>query len=306
MFSNTFGVAQSQTAEEAWADWVAKAGIEPLGVPTNWWPGIGIANYDEMIQGLGLLEGSDRRFAAMFPQQNRPEFWAAPSTEIEWDDPDTPQPVDMQAWVRYDPATAAQQYMLMGGASRAKYTELMVRAGYLDEEWAGISEFDPQAAAAFSKALSWANYYGKSVDEVLASQGDLFQKLSDRAGGGGGGGGGPQVKIEVPNYETLTQQAKDTLRQNLGRDPKDWEMTLVADEMQRQYGDWASATKARMVGGNGIYEIPDPATLTQAFVEKTYEDELTRLEDVGDTTQVNRLLIAAATKGTDMLGSTLG
>jgi hypothetical protein len=300
--------ARSQTdAATAWEKLVGAAGIEALGVPTNWWPGIGIANYDEMIQGFVNLEGSDRRFAGMFPDALRPESWAAPSVTVGFDDPANGPGVDDQLWVRYDPARAAQQYMLMGASKRSKFSQLMADAGLLDEEWGGISEFDPTTAAAFSQALSLANYYGKPVEEVLKSQAALFQKLKDRrGGGGGGGGGGPQVKLEVPDYETLTQNAKDSLRQNLGRDPQDWEMTLVADEMQRQYGRWADATKARMIGGNGTYEIPDPGTLTQAYVERTYSDEISRLEDIGDTRQNNQLLIAAATKGTDMLGGVSG
>ena len=57
-----------------------------------------------------------------------------------------------------------------------------------------------------------------------------------------------------------------------------------------------------MVGGNGTYEIPDPVKLTQEFVEDTYADEISRLEDIGDQTQTNQLLIGAATKGTNMMG----
>lgn len=289
-YARTQAAKGQSSIEDAWEALVSVAGIEPLGVPTNWWPGIAIQDPSKAWQtqpgGMDWI--------------NQDKKWAADPLEFVADDPTTPENENVVRFVRYDVTKGAQQYMAMGANERAKYTELMVEAGMLPEEWAGISEFSPEAAAVFTEALSWANYWGTSVDNVLARRGSLYQKLKDRRGGGGGGGGGPTVKIEVPNYETLTQQAKDLLRKNLGRNPKDWEMTLVADEMQRQYGRWADATRARMVGGNGTYEIPDPQTLSQAFVERTYADEISRLEDIADTTQMNQLLISAATRGTNM------
>ena len=298
-FERARGAGSSVSLDDAWNQLTSGAGIDYLsdeyGVPTNWWPGVMIPNYDQLLATSWSEPGT--REAMIEP-------WAAPSRLFDFTDPATGEKIATR-WVRYDPAQAAQQYMAMGGAERAKYSQMMADAGMVDPEWGGLSEFDPTLASAFGEALAWANYWGQPIGVVLKNRAELYSKLKGRRGGSGrGSGAGPVVKVEVPSYETLVEEAKALLRNNLGRDPADWEMTLLADEMQRQHGSWADATKARMIGGNGTYEIPDPNALSQRFVETTWEDELTRLEEVGDTSNINQMLIAAATKGAEMMGGT--
>lgn len=290
---NVFGISYAQTnvmkASDALDLWISGSGIDTLGVATNWWPGMNIQ--DQTQFGYGFIPGYEDPTAG----------WNDAERVYEFTNKDTNQKVSQ--YVRYDPSQASRQFWGMSTSERARYTTMMVDAGLLDEEWKGIGDFSPANAAAFAEAQAHANYYGTNVDAALLKEAKLLSKLNaGRGGGGRGGGGGPKVQLEVPDYETLVTDAKNLIRKNLGRDPKDWEMTLVADEMQRQYGRWADATKRRMVGGNGTYEIPDPAKLSQEFVEDTYADEISRLEDVGDQAQTNQMLIGAATRGTQLMG----
>lgn len=295
---DTFGQAylsdNVMTAEDALALWTNRAGIDRLDVDANWWPGMMSPNLDALETAPGMWREG--------PSLAEREPWRMEGTMMEFVNQDTGQ--RQTRYVRYDVAHGSRQYLLMGSAERTKYSQLLADAGLLDPEWGGISDFHPTAAAAFQNALALANYYGVDVESALRREGGLLKELKARRGGGGrgGGGGGPTVKVEVPDYETLVAEAKNLIRKNLGRDPADWEMTLVADEMQRQYGRWAQATAARMIGGNGTYEVPDPVALSQEFVEDTYADEISRVEDIGEQTVTNQLLIGAATRGTQMMG----
>jgi len=297
-WENSRNVETTQTWEEAWEEYASAAGIGSIiDVPINWWPGLTTPDLDTIANAPGSWSEG--------PTPMEMEPWRPPGQISTFTNEETGE--EFSRWTRYDPNRAAQQFMLMGSATRAKMTQLMADAGILDEEWGGISDFAPEAAAGFAEALALANYYGQPVEYVLKQRGELFDKLNPGGGGrGSGGGGGPKVQLEVPNYETLVQNAKEMLAAELQRDPAQWEMTLLADEMQKQYGSWAAATRARMLGGNGTFEIPDPTTLSTAFMEETWGDEISRLEDIGDTTATNQYLIAAATKGAQMVGGLSG
>lgn len=297
-FTNFMNQSATMTAEEAWTNFIAGTGLENLDLPhgMNWYPGIMIPNYDQILAAPGIHSLAP---AAWLDPMKRQPWEDTPFKGNLFENEDTGEKV--RRYYRYDPSAAARQFYAMGANERSKYTKLMAEAGLLPEEWSGIGDFDPEAAGAFQQALSWANYWGKPVDEVLASQAALRKKLGRDGGGGGGGGAGPQVKIEVPNYETMAQLSKELIKGELNRDVEDWEMNLVADEMKRQYGAWASATRARMVGGNGTYEIPDPQVLTRKFFEDTYANEIERLDDVEDTRLTNNLLLQASTLGGDMV-----
>lgn len=298
-FGQAYAVNDTMSREDALAMWIGRAGIDRLGVDMNWWPGMMMPNLDALASAPGMWrEGPS--LSEQEPWRMEGSLFTFENLDMGEDDPRRTQ----NRYVRYDVAHGSRQYMLMGETERAKYSDLMAQSGLLDPEWAGISDFHPTAAAAFTDALALANYYGLPVEAVLRREAGLQKKLAAGRGGRGGrgGGAGPQVKLEIPDYETMVAESKALIRKNLGRDPADWEMSLVADEMKRQYGNWAEATSARMVGGNGTYEIPDPMTLTQEFVEDTYADEISRLEDIGDQTQTNQLLLNAAVRGTQMMG----
>lgn len=292
-FNKAYEVASVEDFEDVWNQFVSGAGIDRLGVETNWWPGM----HAERPLSLAMAD-----YAGWYtPGEDRPESWAPRDRFHTFTDTETDQSI--QLWTRYDPSRAGQQYMAMGGKERERYATMMVNAGLLPKEFKGLGDFTPEAAAAFSEALSWANYWGQPLDDALVHMGGLYKKLGGGGGGGRGGGGGPQVKLEIPDYETLVAEAKELIQAKVGnRDVKEWELALVADEFQRQYGRWADATKARMIGGNGTYEIPDPVALTETFVEDKYSDEIGRLEDIGDQRQMNQLLVGAATRGTQMMG----
>ena len=111
----------------------------------------------------------------------------------------------------------------------------------------------------------------------------------------------------IPDYPTLQQRVTELVRDELGRDPKDWEVVLLADELQRQHRNQNDAMIAaardaydgKTVGG--YVEVPDPATRTQRFFDETYANELNRLQDIGEAQVSNRLIVEAIARGSNMV-----
>lgn len=288
-------LAQSE-AEELWSQVLDRTGVDMLGLDDemlNWWPGLELQQPDLSKYGTaGFYQPGGLDY--LRDKGAVQEAWQV-GTQMTIENPETGQTVSR--YIRYDTARSAQSFAAMGTNDRGMYTTLMAQAGLVPEGYAGVDSFTAETASAFTEATRWANYYGITVKQYLQRQGELLKQTSGGRGRGGGGGAGRRYTIEVPDYETITKTTKDMLRQKLGRDPKDWEITLVADEMQRQYGSWADAQERKALGGNGVYEVPDPTKLTEQFIESKYEDELARLEDVEERAENNRLLVRAATAG---------
>lgn len=286
--------ADEQVIKGQWDQLVEYAGIGDLGAPVNWWPGLQLQDPTSILgeQLTAMQAPDDTRFRQYWEPKDGPlskTFTGSePGQEVDY-------------WIRYDPSRASQMWFSMTGQDRAKYNTMLVEAGLLEEGWEGLGDYTLEGAQAFQGALDYANYYGLPVDKILGKMGDINATLKDRRGGGGGGRG-PTVKISIPDYDSMLKDAKDLIKQRLGRDPKDWEMSLIADEMKSQYGKWADAQKALQYGGNGVYEIPDPVKNTQQFFEETYANEISRIEDVGETRANNQMLLSAATKGFNMAG----
>lgn len=285
--------AAQYQADAAWEELYFAAGMDIISAPDTWWPGLNAVDPRNTVTMAGAAAAAAGDFT--YNPNLWPEEWAAPARDVLFADPATGE--NFNLWLRYDPSTASQQYLSMSGAEREEFNNLMVAAGLLSKEWKGTSEYSLDGAAAFQQALSFGNYYGLSVRDVLGKLG----AAADR--GSGGGARGPTVKIEIPDYESMLADSKELLKAKLnGRDPEDWEMALVADEMKRQYGKWADAKKRVGYGGSGTYEVPDPGKNTVTFLEEKYADEISRIEDVRDTRTNNALLLTAATKGFGMTG----
>ena len=201
--------------------------------------------------------------------------------------------------------------LLWGGyaaSTRNRLTQQMVEYGLLDKAYGseGMSSgnFQDQHNA-WDTVLGVANYYGISPFNALSK----IKTLSGagvsgygRSGGGGGGGGGGGLVTEIPDYASISQRSKDMFRQMIGRNPEDWELSLVADEMQKQFKSADTATRTARLSGNGTFEIPEPAQTTKSFIESKYGDELERQQDVESTTNTNKLILQAATMGAKMVG----
>lgn len=153
--------------------------------------------------------------------------------------------------------------------------------------------------SAWEFVMGAANDWEVTPFTALSRLGPELKKMSGGGGGGGGGAAGPRV--EIPDYPTIAQNVKNMLRSTLGRDPQDWEIALTGAEMQGQYQNWAQTKMSSALSGGGIYEINDPTTLTQAFVEDTYASELDRLGDIEDERVNYSLAMQSLTKGAGMV-----
>lgn len=300
-FPDPTNTALNKAIVVMWEDLVGRTfGVDEasLDFPTNWWPGLEVENQYGQLSELNRL---GRFGGEVFIREDlRPEDWATRSEYLEAVDQQTG--LRDNFWIRYDPSRAAQQFAAMSNETRAEFNSLMVDAKLMEEGWKNVADYSMEGASAFAGVLSLANYYGISAKEALQRLISIRQR-NDAARGGGGRGRGPTVKLEIPDYETMLADAKNLLKSKLnGRDPKDWEMSLVADHMKERYGQWADAKKRALLGGNGTYEIPDPVKLTSDFVQETYAAEIGRLQDVAETGVNNSLLLRAATKGLSMIG----
>jgi histone acetyltransferase (RNA polymerase elongator complex component) len=112
----------------------------------------------------------------------------------------------------------------------------------------------------------------------------------------------------IPDYETLQQRVTDLMRQTMGRDPEDWEVSILADEMKAQhetYNEQMIQAARDAYDGKGRVEdieVPDPVVRTQRYLEERYAPEIGRLEDIDEAAQSNQLMINAITKGAQMVG----
>lgn len=275
-----------------WAEMVSYAvpGIfDPEIGLAAWWPGLST----ESPYPAGAWDGPAA--SINIEQAWLPESWEMGAQTFGFTDPSTGDSASF--WVRYDPSRASQQWHAMSGDRRLELTNQMVASGLLPKEWANVSDYTIEGAAAFGEALAAANYYGKPVGEVLT----LISKT--RPPTRGSGSRGPTFKAEIPDYETMLFNSENLLKQTLGRDPEDWEMSLIADEMKDQYGAWAKAKERAALGGNGVYEVPDPQALTVNYLQDTYSSEINRIQTREETRVNNALTLNALTKGRRMIGS---
>jgi len=191
-------------------------------------------------------------------------------------------------WNKYSPET------------RARLEGQMVDAGLLGE-----GQYEPGATNktqhdAWEEVLGYANYYGVTPFNALAKLQAEGKITRGGRGGGGGGGGGRSTAYTIPDYETIAQNAKDMLRNTMGREMEDWEISLAADELQRNYRKRASQQLAAQGAGSGEFEVTDPGTVTQAFIEDQYTNELSRIGDVAETSVNYKLAMDSFTKGAKM------
>lgn len=277
-----------------WESFINYTNVDDLGIPVDfgapgsWFPGLGATDPWEHVTDGG-------------PGPQLDPAWAIESWEtggLVFSTPELPGLGPSQdIFVRYDPSKSTNIWHSMSGDTREGYYNSLVEAGLLSKEWKGAKEFSLEGAEAFGRALTYANFMGKPIGVVLGSL------ASSRPKGGGSGRKGPVVKMEVPDYDTMLVQSKDLLKQALNRNPEDWEMSLIADEMKAQYGTWADAKERAALGGNGTYEVPDPRVLTRGFLEDTYSNEINRIETREDTRINNALTLNALTKGRQMIGA---
>lgn len=181
----------------------------------------------------------------------------------------------------------------------ASLQDQMRRAGLLRKGQAALGFWDEATASAMFQLMTEANAQGIEWDVALRAREEAWQNMSpeDLAAAAGRG---PFVAPAylAPDYDTLAQSVKQTFRQALGRDPKDYEMALLADRMNRdyraQYSVEVAAARSEYDAANRalVYEEPqsagsfqkvDPlASLVETF-EKRYAGEIALEEDQSES-----------------------
>ncbi len=164
----------------------------------------------------------------------------------------------------------------------------------------------PGTTGRYTLGAAWEYVLGAANEwEVTPFNALSRLQAESRSRGGRGGGGGGRARgpvIEIPDYPTIAQNAKNMLRQTLGRDPQDFEMAMAGQEMQRQYQRWAETKKQTALSGGGVYEINDPQTMTQAFIEDEWASEISRLEAIDEERANYSVAMNALTQGARMVG----
>lgn len=106
----------------------------------------------------------------------------------------------------------------------------------------------------------------------------------------------------APDYSTLAQTVKSTMRDSLGRDPEEWEIDLLADSLRESHREAydAQVRRARATFGGGDFsgrviegaEVEvDPAARFAEKFEELYGPELERRERVQATSEgIGRLM----------------
>ncbi len=218
--------------------------------------------------------------------------------DVGWAEEDSPQPI-----FTYMGGDGARYWDSYSARTRARLEQQMVDAGLLREGSfiPGSSSFEQHEA--WESVLGWANYYGVTPFNALArlQREGVYKRTHGGGGGGGGGGAGARTVTTIPDYPTLAQRAKEMLRNTVGREVEDWEMKLVADEMQKQYRAQSQQMLDASLAGSGEFQITDPETVTQAFIEDKYRNELDRLTAVGQQSGNYKLAVDVLTKGSAMI-----
>lgn len=174
----------------------------------------------------------------------------------------------------------------------AIFQEQMVDAGQLRKGGYLPGMKDKATLNALQVTMGQANMTGewyKSVAGQMAEAG--------RSWGGGGGGGyvrPPFVKRTYvkPDYEELSLVSKETFRQKLARDPRDWEMKLLSDKMgeahkrgfdaveEARWKDYERGTGGNKFTSETIDGVESPVDVMRNYFDREWAPELERQERV--------------------------
>lgn len=211
------------------------------------------------------------------------------------------------------------------GEERVRLEQKMVKAGLLDEE-DGIPGYSPGASGmpqlmGMRMAMMRGTYegigYELALDRMIGEkqQADKVEKARQPTGGGRtrASFSVPASMRQIPDYESLQQEVINLFRRRMGRDPRDYEIGILADDLKSQYqtrnAEMIKAAKAAFdqaqsgVSGVMEVEIPDPQLRLQKFLETRYRPEIDRLDQIDDTRATNQLIVNAITQGSNLIGS---
>ncbi len=201
---------------------------------------------------------------------------------------------------------------------RASVERQMVFADLLD-----AGGFDPGSVGftqleQFRDVLAYGNFLGVGWNVALTRMGveAKFRRDNEPAPPRGSGAVRASFSVPaslrtVPDYESAEQETRNLLRNRLGRDPEDWELGVLADNILGHYRnantEKIKAARAafdqaqRGISGDMEIEVPNPQLRTEAFIEDRYSAEIDRTTQVRDTSVTNRLMLEAVTRGAGMV-----
>lgn len=216
-------------------------------------------------------------------------------------------------------------YANLSPTTRARLEEKFVQAGLLEVEGdvlgyqPGIMGFAQMNA--MRTAMAAGTYFGTGYETglnfLIADKRARDRIDAARAAAMGSGRTRQPFSVpaslrEIPDYESITQDVHNIFRQRLGRDARDYELAVLADQMQEQHRN-ANAERIKAAraafyaaqgGASGVMEVevPNPQLRSQKFIEERYGNEIDRYDQIEDTSATNQLMINAITSGSRMVG----
>jgi hypothetical protein len=156
-------------------------------------------------------------------------------------------------------------------------------------------------------AMDDANGTGSTWQEVLGRRSEAMANLTpEQLAARAGRAPFTAPAYLEPDYATLSQAVRRTFAQMLGRDPEDYELALLAQQMdadfRSSYGAELSAARAEYDAGNraivegeaqaaGTFQAIDPMARFQERMLAKYGTEIERREDIGELQQNAQLMM---------------
>lgn len=197
-----------------------------------------------------------------------------------------------------------EEFSLLRGLpteQRARLQDQMMALGIASSTVRG--EIDAGTLAGFRSLLSMANSSGTDWQQTLSR----VQRTAEQTGTLG-----PKVPDQVymaPDYATMSQAVKETMKAKLRRDPTDAELAILGDQLsglyRQQFDGGVEVAQMEDTGAGRVLEGPmqvDPmARFNEAF-EQRYAGEIKVVENVDERQQAT----AKAGMVADSFGSLIG
>jgi hypothetical protein len=196
----------------------------------------------------------------------------------------------------------------------AEVKAALIEAGIIDEAEAGpMGHWRIEDSRNMYNILAEANASGKpwtTIVEEYAAAPDVDKAKAWRAAN-------PFIApvFKAPDYASLSQAVRGAFAQQIGRDPKDYELALLADQMRAdfnaQHGATVSAARAQYEAtaraadtgapqSAGTVQDVDPMARLSETVLSKYGPEIERVEGVQEN-QLNVGLLMRSLTGMDNL-----
>ena len=275
------------------------------------------SNLGEVDRTIARVQAEGAAEAAAFPGLG--DTYAAPGgipARSELTEYGPPTYITGDQWSQF--ATKDPAYITMVQNSLVE-AGLLRDTDVVDGVWTG------DAAKAMNDAMFEANITGGSMDwvDIVKARAEGVASAKARFGSGAGRVvARPRLVLPAfrePDYAQLQVEVRDALRSRLGRDPLDYEMALLAEELNQNYRAEYDAQvaalkqefhagnrvlKGGIASGGTVQDVNPRARLLQQIEEKygaeieLNEDRLAERQNVGNVfnvlTQTSRVLSGGA------------